>query len=169
MLTNAFAAAVYAVKRVSTMFAQSWLSPVTRPGPGHGSRAGPGPGSSTHCVLDPGFGSRVHGSRVPGRVTGRARAGSRVTTKITARRTNRSQSGFSVIHKDPPQYPSLRGFFYSHQGGRPTSTSPRSQISTSKKLHNCKKAANYVHTLTIARPLRISNNAHAGTVPSAAS
>ena len=87
---------------------------------------------------------------------------------ITARRTNRSQSGFSVIHKDPPQYPSLRGFFYSHQGGRPTSTSPRSQISTSKKLHNCKKAANYVHTLAIFRPFRISNNAHAVTAPNAA-
>ena len=28
-----------------------------------------------------------------------------------------------------------------------------SQSSTSKKLHNCKKAANYSHTLTIVRPL----------------
>ena len=36
------------------------------------------------------------------------------------------------IHRNTP---SLRGYFYSHQGGRPTSTSPRSQSSTSKKLH----------------------------------
>ena len=34
---------------------------MTRPGPDDGSRAGPGPGSSTQCVLDPGFGSRVTG------------------------------------------------------------------------------------------------------------
>ena len=44
---------------------------------------------------------------------------------ITTGRTNRSHSGF-----------------YSHQGARPTSTSPHSQSFTRKKLHNCKKAAN---------------------------
>ena len=53
----------------------AWLSSVTHPGPVDGSRAGPGPGCSTQCVLDLGFESRVTGpgsgpGPSPGRVAG---------------------------------------------------------------------------------------------------
>ena len=64
----------------------TWLSSVTRPGPDDGSRAEPGPGSSTQCVLDLCTGSRVwvpgHGPGFRDPAPGRARAGSRVTTKV---------------------------------------------------------------------------------------
>ena len=44
---------------------------------------------------------------------------------ITTGRTNRSHSGFRSFTEIHRNIPSLREFFYSHQGGRLTSTSPR--------------------------------------------
>ena len=81
------------------------------------------------------------------------------------RALNRSHSGISVIHTDHIKLYNLRKFFYSHLGGRLTSTSPHFSEYHSYYLKNSKKAANYSKSLAAIEPTGNHDVANAACRP----